>query len=107
MKLQCGIVAVVADPHLRLNEHLVAGDAGVTNAFTDFTLIEIGSGGIDEPIADRQGVRDGPHGFDGRALEHAEPEGGKFNAVVQRDGRRDRRGVCGHDCSSSRARSAI
>ena len=52
-RVKRGVVAVVADPNLRLDEQLVAADPGATDAFTDLALVEVRGGGVDEPVPGR------------------------------------------------------
>ena len=84
-RVERGVVAVVADPDLRLDEHVVARDAGATDAFADLALVAVCGRGVDEPVADAERRLDGGRGLGGRALEHAEAQGGQLDAIVQRD----------------------
>ena len=84
-RVQRGVVAVVADPDLRLDEDLVAGDAGATNAFADLALVGVRGRGVDQPVAGCEGRFDGATVVGRRALKDAEAEGRQFDAVVQRD----------------------
>src|SRR6266511_4916044 len=70
-RVQRRVVAVVADPDLRLDEHLVAGKPGATDAFTDLALVAICRGGVDEAVAGREGGLDGTRGLGRRALKDA------------------------------------
>ena len=45
------VVAVVADPDLGLDEHLVAGQAGAADGLADLPFVAVGGGGVDEPVA--------------------------------------------------------
>ena len=56
--MQGSVVAVVADPDLRLEEHLLAGDARAADAFSDLTLVAVGSGRVDMTVAEAQGILD-------------------------------------------------
>ena len=49
------VVAVVADPHLGLDEHLVAVDAGAADGLADLALVGVGGGGVDVAVARRAG----------------------------------------------------
>ena len=77
------VVAVVADPDLRLDEHLLARQAGVADGVADFAFVAVGGGGVDEPVAGLQRGGDGLLGDVGWCLEDAEAEGGHGHAVVQ------------------------
>jgi len=50
-RMERGLVAVVADPDLRLDEHLFAGDVGLADALSDLALVGVGGGGVDVAIA--------------------------------------------------------
>jgi hypothetical protein len=81
-RVQRGVVAVVADPDLRLDEQVAAGDAGATDAFTDLPLVEVRGGGVDEPVAGPEGGLDGPRGLGRGALEDAQAQGlGSWSAA--------------------------
>ena len=77
------VVAVVADPHLGLDEHVVAVDAAAADGVADAALVGVGGGGVDVAVADAQGGLDGGGGLVGRGLEDAEAEGGHLDAVVE------------------------
>jgi hypothetical protein len=49
-RVQRGVIAVVADPDLRLDEYVVARDARATDAFADRALVGVRGGGIDQPV---------------------------------------------------------
>ena len=49
------VVAVVADPDLRLDEDLVAGEAGGLDGLADLALVAVGGGGVDVPVAGARG----------------------------------------------------
>ena len=53
------VVAVVADPDLRLDEDLVTAKAGVADRLADLALVAVGGGGVDVPVAEskRRGRR--------------------------------------------------
>ena len=50
-RVQGRVVAVVADPDLRLDEHLVAVDAGPADGLADLALVAVRGGGVDVPVA--------------------------------------------------------
>ena len=85
------VVAVVADPHLGLDEHVVAVDAAAADGVTDTALVAIGGGGVDVSVPDAQGGLDRRGGLVGRGLEHPEADGGDLDAVVEDE--RGRHGV--------------
>jgi hypothetical protein len=82
-RVQRGVIAVVADPDLRLKEDVIAGDARAANAFADLALVAVGGGCVDQPVADTQRRLEGRGGLLGRRLEDAESESGHRDAVVQ------------------------
>src|SRR5581483_8622590 len=84
-RVQRGVVAVVVDPDLGLDEYVVAGEARTTNALANLALVGIRGGRIDEAIAAIQGFRDRSGRDIGRRLKHAEAERRHRNAVVDRD----------------------
>jgi hypothetical protein len=92
-RVQRGVIAVVADPQLRLHEDVAARDARAANALTDLALVRIRGRGIDQPVALPDRRLDGADRLRGRALEDAEAESGHLDAVVQRQGWRCR---CDH-----------
>jgi hypothetical protein len=47
------VVTVVTDPDLRLDEHLVAGQARVIDGLADFAFVVVRGDGVDEPVAER------------------------------------------------------
>jgi hypothetical protein len=85
-RVQRGVVAVVADPDLRLKEHVIAGDARAADAFAHLLLVEVGRRGVDEAVAVAQCRLDCGGGLLGRGLKDAQAEGGHRDAVVQRQG---------------------
>jgi hypothetical protein len=85
----------VADPQLGRHEHLAAVDSGAADAFADLSLVQIGGGGVNQPVAVRDRGLDRADGLGGRALEDAQAEGGHLDAVVQLDHRGCR---CRHLC---------
>ena len=50
------VVAVVADPHLGLDEHVVAVDAAAADGVADAAFVAVGGGGVDVAVADAQGL---------------------------------------------------
>ena len=81
--VQSFVVAVVADPDLRLDEHLVPIESGGVDGLTDLALVAVGGSGVDVPVAGAQRRLDRGAGLLRRGLEHPEPEGGHLHAVVQ------------------------
>jgi hypothetical protein len=45
------VLAVVDDPHLGLDVHLVAGDAGPAYPLPHLAFVEVRGGGVDEAVA--------------------------------------------------------
>jgi hypothetical protein len=86
------VVAVVGDPDLGLQEHLGAVKARGADRVADLALVAVGGGRVDQPVAVAQRGLDGGGGLLGRALEHAQAEGGDRDAVVERQGRGRGRG---------------
>jgi hypothetical protein len=56
--VQGGVVAVVADPDLGLNEDIVAVEARAADALADLALVAVGGGGVDMAVADPQRLGD-------------------------------------------------
>jgi hypothetical protein len=54
---------------------------------TDLALVAVGGGGVDVAVALLQRGLDGGGRLLGRALEHAEAQGGHLDAVVELQGR--------------------
>ena len=77
------VVAVVADPDLGLDEHLVTGEPGATHGFTDLPLVAVGRRGVDVPVTDLEGREHGVDGLDRWRLEDAEADDGDLHTVVQ------------------------
>ena len=69
------VVAVVADPHLGLDEHLVAGHARAADGLADLAFVAVGSSGIDEPVSRLQRRMHGVCGDVRGRLEHPEARG--------------------------------
>lgn len=80
------VVAVVADPDLRLDEDLVARHTGVAQCLADLTFVAIGGGSVDVPVAEVERGLDSGLGLVGRGLEDTEAEGGHLDAVVEGEG---------------------
>ena len=85
VSMQRGVVAVVADPDLRLEEHLVAGDARAADAFADLSLVGVGGGRVDMTVAEVEGLLDRGGRDIGRGLEDAEPYGRHLHTVIEGD----------------------
>src|ERR1700733_5739027 len=81
--MKCLLVAVVADPHLGLDEHLLAGAAGAADSLADFPLVAVGGGGVDQPVPRLQRRVHGVRGDVRRCLEHPEAKRWHLDAVVQ------------------------
>jgi len=77
------VVAVVADPDLRLEEDLGPVEAGFGDGLADMAFVAVGGGDVDVPVAGRQRRLDGGAGLVGRGLEDAEAQRGHLDAVVQ------------------------
>jgi len=77
------VVAVVADPDLGFDEHVVAGQARMADGQADFAFVAVRGGGVDEPVACRERRAHGLRGDVRRCLEHPEAERGHLDAVVQ------------------------
>ena len=99
--VQRGVVPVVADPHLRLDEDVVAVEPGPPQALAHLALVAVRRGGVDVPVARTEGRLDGGDGLLRRRLEDAVAEGRQRDAVVQGEG------GDGHGCLlQDRSRSA-
>ena len=84
--VQRGVVAVVGDPGLRLDEDLVTAHAGPSDGLADLTLVSVDRGGVDVAVS---GLQRGHHGIDrllGWGLVDAEPDRRDVHAVVQGQG---------------------
>lgn len=81
------VVAVVGDPHLRLDEDLRAVEAGATQKPTQrlahLALVAVGRSGVDVPVTGGQRRLDGRNRLVRVRLEDAEPEGRHLDAVVE------------------------
>ena len=51
-RVQRLVVAVVADPHLGLDEHRGPVEAGAADAIADLPLVAVRGSGVDVPVAD-------------------------------------------------------
>jgi hypothetical protein len=73
----------VLDPERGCNNKLVPGNAAVLDGTSDGFFVEVRRRGDDQPVADFEGVRDGPFAFLGVwHLEHAEAEDRHLDAIV-------------------------
>src|SRR5262249_46514744 len=78
------LVAVFAQPEFGRDEHFGAIDSAAHEPFAHLSLVEIGSGGVDEPIARGDRCLDRSRGqLPGLPGQDAEPEGRHRDAVVQ------------------------
>ena len=77
------VVAVVADPDLRLDDDVVAGHTGAADGVADLALVAVGGGSVDVAVARLQRSRDGGTGLLRRCLEDPQPDGGHLDLVVQ------------------------
>ena len=81
--VQGGVVAVVADPDLSLDEDIRSCQAGAADGLADLALVGIGGSGVDVAVPRAQRGLDGVDRLLGRGLEDAEAECGHLDAVVQ------------------------
>ena len=81
--VQRGVVAVVGDPDLGLEEDLVAGQAGGGERTADAGLVAVHRGGVDVAVAGLQRDPNGRNELLRRSLVDAEAEGQHLHAVVQ------------------------
>src|SRR5699024_3685441 len=79
------VVAVVGDPQLGLDEDLGAVQARLLDALADLALVAIGGCGIDQTVANAQGLSDCGDGLLRRGLEDAEAQRGHGDTIVQGD----------------------
>src|SRR4029453_1201838 len=77
------VVAVVADPDLRLDEDLVTGEVRPVDRLADLALVQVRGSGVDVAVADLQSGCHGVPGLGGGGLEDAEAERGHRDAVVE------------------------
>jgi hypothetical protein len=85
-----GLFAGVLDPQFGRDEQFVAQDATLGDRAADLLLVEVGGGGVEQPVASRECVGDGLLGLLGRDLVDAEADDRHLDAVVQGDLRRFR-----------------
>src|SRR3954465_11152366 len=83
-RVQRGVEAVVADPDLRLEEDLVTGDAGATEAFADLTLIGVRGSRVYMTVAEAQCLLDRGGRDIWRGLDRTRPDGRHLHPVVRR-----------------------
>jgi hypothetical protein len=81
------VVAVIADPHLGLDEHIVTVDAGSADGVADTGFVGVRGGSVDVPVPGAPCGLDGDGGLVGRGLEHAVADSGWFDVVVECEGR--------------------
>jgi hypothetical protein len=98
--VQRGLVAVIADPDLGLDEHVRGGSARAADAVPNFALVAVRGRGVDQSVADAQRRLDGRGGLLGRGLEDAESKRRHLDAVVQVQGG-------GHDSSCTVGRTLM
>src|SRR4051812_30864801 len=91
-RVQRLVIAIIADPDLRLDEDFVTRNTGAANAFADFPLVEVRRRGIDEAVAYAERRLDRGRRLSRRALKDAEAQRGELDAVVQLDVRHVRLG---------------
>jgi hypothetical protein len=84
--MQRFVVAVVADPDLRLQEDLRSTDVRVVHGLADLALVAVGSGGVDEAVSGIERCPDRIARLVGWRLEHTEPEGWHHYAVIEGSG---------------------
>jgi hypothetical protein len=82
-RVQRLVVAVVADPHLGLDEHLSPIQAGAADTLADLSLVEVRRRGVYEAIAHAQRFDDRSRGHLRRSLEDTETERRHPHTVVQ------------------------
>ena len=101
--VQRGVVAVVGDPDLGLDEDLIAGQPGAPDRLADLPLVAVCRSGVDVAVTRLQRDPDGCDRLVRRSLEDAEPEDRYLDAIVQGEGGN------GHDstlCLTRATRSA-
>jgi hypothetical protein len=69
------VVAVVANPDLGLEEHLIAGDAGTVNRLADLALVAVRRRRIDVAVAGHQSRLYGRAGLIGRGFGRPRVQG--------------------------------
>jgi hypothetical protein len=77
--------AVIANPNLRLEKHVIAADSRLPHPFSDLTLVEVRRGCVDESIAVRKRRFDRGDRLLRRILKDAETDRRDLNTVVQRE----------------------
>ena len=65
------------------DEHLLPGEAGVGDALTDAALVLVAGGGVDEAVADVEGLADDPPRLLVGQAGGAQPELGDRDTVVE------------------------
>ena len=104
--VQGGVVPVVADPDLGLDEDLAAVEPGSSEPFAHLPLVAVRRGGVDVPVTRCECCLDGCDRLVGRRLEDAVPERGQRDAVVEgEDG--DSPGRHGRTITLSASRSSM
>jgi hypothetical protein len=79
------VVTVIADPDLRLYEHVGSIEAGPPHSFADIALIVVRGRSVDMPVAGRQRGLDSRRRLLRRALENAQPQSRHRDAIVESD----------------------
>jgi hypothetical protein len=79
------VVAVVADPDLGFQEDLGPVDARGADRLADLAFVAVRRRGVDVPVTGRERRRHRGPGLIWWGLEDTEPDGGHFDAVVQRE----------------------
>lgn len=82
-RMESLVVAILADPHFRLDEHLVTVHARCAKALPDLTLVHVRGRGVDVPVPRAQRRLDRIRRIVLRTLENAEAEGRHSDAVVE------------------------
>jgi hypothetical protein len=80
-RVQGGVVPVVADPHLRLQHHLLTRNPAAAQTFTDLPLVSVRGGGVNVTVADLERGPDGGNRLGWWGLEDTEADGGQGDAV--------------------------
>src|SRR5438105_1517558 len=102
-RVQRGLVAVIADPHFGLDEHVIALNTRLTHPLSDLPLIAVRRRRVDEPIPLSNRGFDGGARLFRRALKYAEAERGYLNAVVEREEWTRARHLCSPSASPAAA----
>ena len=82
-RVQGRLVPVVADPYLRLEEHVRAVHPRAPDCFADLAFVAVAGGSINVPVAGTQRVLDCGDRLLRRRLKHAVPKCREFDAVVE------------------------